>query len=92
MDDPHHYRTDDVRKAMIDIPQDEPSVLLAHSTDCLRDASRQGVSLILCGHTHGGQICLPGGVPVLTSSAMPRRLASGAWRVGSLQGYTSRGI
>lgn len=92
VDDPHHYRTDDVRKAMIDIPQDEPSVLLAHSTDCLRDASRQGVSLILCGHTHGGQICLPGGVPVLTSSAMPRRLASGAWRVGSLQGYTSRGI
>ena len=47
---------------------------------------------MLCGHTHGGQICLPGAVPVMTSSKMPRRFASGQWREGGMQGYTSRGI
>lgn len=92
VDDPHHYRLDNVPKALAGAPAEEPSILLAHSTDCLARAAAQKVDLMLCGHTHGGQICLPGGVPVLTSSAMPRQLASGAWRVGSLQGYTSRGV
>lgn len=92
VDDPHYYRLDDIRRAMAEVPDGEATVLLAHSTDCAWQAAEEGADLMLCGHTHGGQICLPGGVPVLTSSAMPRRLASGAWRVGQLQGYTSRGV
>jgi predicted MPP superfamily phosphohydrolase len=46
---------------------------------------------MLCGHTHGGQICLPGGIPVLTDCDAPRRMARGAWRHGRLAGYTSAG-
>lgn len=92
VDDPHHYRLDDTRKALTGVPADETVVLLSHSTDALDRAAGLGVNLMLCGHTHGGQICLPGSLPVLTSSSMPRRLASGAWRQGSMQGYTSRGV
>jgi len=46
---------------------------------------------MLCGHTHGGQICLPGGVPLLTDADCPRALARGAWKYHNLIGYTSVG-
>jgi hypothetical protein len=92
VDDPHHYRTDDISAAMSKIPVGEPVVLLAHSTERFAAAVEAGVSLMLCGHTHGGQICLPGSIPILTSTTMPRWLASGPWRHGGMHGYTSRGV
>ena len=46
---------------------------------------------MLCGHTHGGQICLPGGVPILTDSDAPRAFARGAWNYRGMAGYTSVG-
>jgi predicted MPP superfamily phosphohydrolase len=46
---------------------------------------------MLCGHTHGGQICLPGGIPILTDSDAPRAFACGAWRFHDMVGYTSVG-
>jgi hypothetical protein len=92
VDDPHHYRTDDLGRALTGIPDGESTILLAHSTDGLMAAAAGGVSLMLSGHTHGGQICLPGSIPVLTSSRMPRRLAKGRWRQGAMHGYTARGV
>jgi hypothetical protein len=46
---------------------------------------------MLCGHTHGGQICLPGGYPLTWDARCPRRLAAGAWSYGGMAGYTSVG-
>jgi hypothetical protein len=63
----------------------------AHSP---RDASlalQIGAHVFLCGHTHGGQVCLPGGLPLL-GRTRPRLYLRGAWSSGSLQGYTSRGV
>ncbi|MBI5834468.1 MAG: metallophosphoesterase [Armatimonadetes bacterium] len=40
---------------------DMPRILLAHSPDAMPEAVEAGVDLLLAGHTHGGQICLPGG-------------------------------
>ena len=37
-------------------------------------------SLFLTGHTHGGQVCLPGGHPIITHSTLPRRLCRGIHR------------
>jgi len=45
---------------------------------------------MLAGHTHGGQICLPGGTPLLTAGG-PRRFARGSWRYAEMIGYTSAG-
>src|SRR4051794_39034877 len=50
-----------------------------------------GRERLLCGHTHGGQICLPGGIPVMTDADSPRALARGAWRYHDMAGYTSAG-
>ena len=46
---------------------------------------------MLSGHTHGGQICLPGGIPLTLDSALPRRLGAGAWTYHGMDGYTSLG-
>jgi predicted MPP superfamily phosphohydrolase len=92
VDDAHYYETDDMAAAMSGVPRGEPVVLLAHSTERFVAASEAGVGLMLCGHTHGGQICLPGSIPVVTSSKMPRRLVSGRWRLGAMHGYTSKGV
>jgi uncharacterized protein len=92
IDDPHFFKTNDLRAAMAAVPDGETTVLLSHSADGYQDAERAGVGAFLCGHTHGGQICLPCGIPIVTSGRTPRRLASGPWRHGYMIGYTSRGV
>jgi hypothetical protein len=67
------------------------SILLSHTPEAYRRAAHAEYNLMLCGHTHGGQICLPGGLPVLTDTASPRRFARGAWCYHGMIGYTSAG-
>lgn len=91
VDDPHYFRVDNIEKACRDIPADGVSLLLAHTPEVYRQAAHAGFDAMLCGHTHGGQICLPGGRPVMTNAACPRRVCRGAWRYHRMQGYTSVG-
>ena len=91
VDDPHFYRQHDIPRALADRPEDWPALLLAHSPEAYREAASAGADAMLCGHTHGGQIRLPGGVPLVTNADCPREFTSGAWRWQTLQGYTSVG-
>lgn len=91
VDDPHYYALDNLEKAMASVPAQVCAILLAHSAEIWRQAAYAGFDLMLCGHTHGGQIALPGGVPVLCNARAPRRLCRGAWSHAGMQGYTSRG-
>jgi predicted MPP superfamily phosphohydrolase len=91
IDDPHFYRCDDLEYACRDIPPGGFRVLLAHSPEVYRSAVAHGIGLYLCGHTHGGQICLPRLGPLFTHSSAPRYTASGLWRYRGMTGYTSRG-
>ncbi|MFZ5798869.1 MAG: CDP-archaeol synthase [Desulfobulbus sp.] len=91
VDDPHYYRVDDAAHAFRTVPAGEFSLFLAHSPEAYESAARHGARLYLCGHTHGGQICLPGRGPVLTNSRAPRFTAVGTWRFREMIGYTSRG-
>jgi predicted MPP superfamily phosphohydrolase len=91
IDDPHYFRTHDIRRVAKQIPRDACAILLSHAPEPYEEAARAGFALMLCGHTHGGQICLPGGVPIITESRAPRAFAKGAWRFGNLVGYTSVG-
>jgi predicted MPP superfamily phosphohydrolase len=67
-------------------------IALVHSADLYEEAADNGYALQLSGHTHGGQICLPGGVPIFTNSRAGRRFASGMWQHGQLRGITNRGV
>jgi hypothetical protein len=73
------------------MPRDEFSVLISHTPEVYREAERAGFDVMLSGHTHGGQICLPGGIPITLDAKLPRRFGRGAWRYGKLHGYTSVG-
>lgn len=91
IDDPHFYQADNLEKACQDIPKNALSILLSHSPETFRKAAAYGYDLMLSGHTHGGQICLPGGVAILRNGNCPRHVSVGAWSCESLQGYTSAG-
>src|SRR5262245_11770667 len=91
IDDAHFYRLENYRRAAQQIPRHETSILLSHTPEAYRQAADAGFDLMLCGHTHGGQICLPGGFPILTEATSPRRFARGAWRYHEMIGYTSVG-
>lgn len=91
VDDPHFFRTDNLEKACEGVGNDEYSILLVHSPELYKQAAYADLDLLLCGHTHGGQFCLPGGIPLMVNAECPRALCRGSWRYDNLQGYTSVG-
>jgi predicted MPP superfamily phosphohydrolase len=91
IDDAHFYRMDNIEKAAEGVPSNEFSILLTHTPEVYRHAAHAGFDVLLSGHTHGGQICLPGGIPLTLEADLPRRFGSGAWRYEGMTGYTSRG-
>ena len=91
IDDAHFYRVDNIEKAASQIPSDEFSILLSHTPEIYRQAAHANFNLMLCGHTHGGQLCLPGSIPIKLEAVLPRRMGAGVWEYGDMIGYTSRG-
>jgi hypothetical protein len=91
IDDPYLYETDNFEKARTGIPWGAYCVLLSHSPETYRRASACGFNLLLAGHTHGGQVCLPGGIAIAKHGQFPRRMINGAWEYQKMQGYTSPG-
>ena len=89
-DDVHYYYTDAAREALETAPAGF-KIALVHSAELADVAAAAGHHLYLCGHTHGGQISLPGGFPLITHMVRNRRLSRGLWRIGGLTGYTSTG-
>jgi len=90
-DDVHYYYTGAAPAALTVTPPGF-RIALIHSPELADMAAAQGFSLYLAGHTHGGQVCLPGGVPVITHVGRFRRFARGRWQLGDMQGYTSTGV
>jgi predicted MPP superfamily phosphohydrolase len=91
IDDPHYYRADNLEKAADAIPDGAVSVLLAHSPEIYRHAAHADFDVMLCGHTHAGQICLPGGLPLICNARCPRAFCRGNWAYHGMIGYTSAG-
>jgi predicted MPP superfamily phosphohydrolase len=91
IDDPNFYKSHNFEYALQGVPEDACKVLLSHSPQTYQVAAQLGIDFLMAGHTHGGQICLPGGRVVMHDHSSPRHLLSGVWREGQLQGYTSRG-
>ena len=92
IDDAHFYRVDNIEKAASTIPPASFTILLSHTPEVYRHAAHAGFDLLLSGHTHGGQICLPRSVPITLDSVLPRRFGSGLWRYHEMIGYTSVGV
>lgn len=71
-----------------------PCVALSHYPDALPRLQHAGVvpDLFFAGHTHGGQVCLPGRIPILRHDSLPRRYCSGVHRLGDTWLIVSRGM
>jgi predicted MPP superfamily phosphohydrolase len=91
IDDAHYLRVDNIEKAASQIPYGEFSILLSHTPEIYRQAAHADFNLLLSGHTHGGQICLPGSIPIVLDAVLPRRMGAGAWQYYNMAGYTSVG-
>ena len=88
-DDPFKYFTNDEIDALED-NNDGFKIALVHTTELAKVASRENYKLYLCGHTHGGQICLPGGIPLITHQFEGRKYFRGIWHINGMTGYTNR--
>ena len=92
VDDCHYYQSDDVGLAADEVPVNCCSIMVSHSPELYKEIQEAGFDLCLSGHTHGGQICLPGGITVVSGTTTPRQFYKGRWSYKNLQGYTSRGV
>jgi hypothetical protein len=91
IDDVHRYYTPAAHAALAAHDPQTFGIVLAHSPEMAGEAAAAGHGLYLCGHCHGGQLCLPGGRPLITHLSRHRDLYAGRWRYGAMQGYTSTG-
>ena len=84
--------TPDIEGALANWREGVPTILLAHEPDFADDFLGDGrIQLQLSGHTHGGQVRVPGVGPVV----LPRygqKYHNGLYQVGSSQVYVNRGI
>jgi len=92
VDDAHFYRADNIQKAATRIPSGTFSILLSHTPEIYDRAAKADFDLMLSGHTHGGQLCLPGGVPIKLEARLPRKMGAGLWHHLGMSGYTSVGV
>lgn len=67
-------------------------ILLAHTPDLFHWAQQQQFDMMLAGHNHGGQICLPLIGPLVSPSKYGVRYAAGIFRDGPTLLHVSRGI
>ncbi|MGH7176422.1 MAG: metallophosphoesterase [Tepidisphaeraceae bacterium] len=77
------------------MPPRKPGALrlvMTHFPDSVTRLASLGADVIFTGHTHGGQVCLPGGWPPIRHDSLPRRMCQGIHRVGGSWLVVSRGF
>jgi predicted MPP superfamily phosphohydrolase len=84
-------RRHDVRAALSERPEGAPVVLLAHDPDLFVEAAAHGVDLTLSGHTHGGQIAIPG-APRVNMARILTPFTAGLFHAGRSTLFVNRGL
>ena len=85
------FANSNIDQALTRVPATETKILLVHEPDYADQASRYGIDVQFSGHSHGGQIRIPGTRP-LWLPPLARKYYRGYYRVGPLQLYTNEGI
>lgn len=81
----------DLERAFAHVPPDAPAICLWHEPDRVEESAPFGAFLQLSGHTHGGQVRIPGKGPIATP-ILGRQFVEGRFQVGDMELYVSRGI
>ncbi len=71
----------------------EVRLLLMHAPSGLLHVEERRFDVAFCGHTHGGQLALPGGRPIVVPGPLSRRFPHGRFDVGASRTLlVSRGV
>ena len=89
--DDAHIAWHDLRVAPRRSP-DRFGFAVMHSPDSAPETAALGYDFMVAGHTHGGQVCLPGVGALVTNCSLPARLVSGMIRVGDAVVSVSPGL
>ena len=84
-------RRGNLQQALQGVPDEACKLLLVHEPDLADQASRYPIDLQLSGHTHGGQIRVPG-LGALLLPVMGRKYPMGLYNVDGMWVYTNRGL
>jgi predicted MPP superfamily phosphohydrolase len=90
LDDPHIHR-DDLRAA----PRRDPErfgLAIAHSPEPAPELAALGYDLVVAGHTHGGQVRVPGYGALVNNSLLPRSISRGLLKLGPAYVHISPGM
>lgn len=82
VDDPHVHRDDYASVAGTASSSADLAIGVTHTPDpsVLDAMAADGFGLLLAGHTHGGQVCVPGIGALVTNCGLPRQMAKGLHR------------
>ena len=81
----------DLDRTVSGVPEEACKVLLVHEPDFADRAANYPIDLQLSGHTHGGQVRMPG-IGALILPRMGHKYSMGLYRVRDLWLYTNRGL
>jgi len=81
----------DVAKAMAGVPESLPALVLSHNPDAVYGLQERGLTLVLAGHTHGGQFFHLGCL-ILKGTELGKRYPYGLHRFGQAQIYITSGV
>lgn len=94
VDDPHHDLDDYEEIAGPPNPDADLSIALLHAPEprVLERFERDGYMLSLSGHTHGGQVCLPGSRALVTNCGIDAQRVQGLHTFGNMWMHVSNGL
>ena len=91
LDDPYLKRHN-IKAAVDGTGAGEFKIMLVHTPEVVDEAAEAGMDLVLAGHTHGGQVRLPGIGALVTHCALPARHAAGVFTRGRTTFHINHGI
>jgi uncharacterized protein len=89
-DDPFNYYSEPAQ-ICLETKGYEFKIAMVHTPELAKIASKNKYDLYLCGHTHGGQICFREGFPLISHQFEGKQYNQGLWKIGRMNGYTSKG-
>ncbi len=90
--DDAYSRCNDLPVALDGVNKNDFCLAITHSPDVVDDARIGEVDLVLAGHTHGGQICLPLWGPPWAPCRRRKERAAGLVRTRGTIMYVTRGV
>jgi uncharacterized protein len=90
VDDPYikRHKTDHIARE----PGDAAAIGLMHAPDLVSEYALAGFDVAVAGHTHAGQVKVPGVGAVVTNCSLPAALADGLHRIGGMWLHVSPGL